>query len=60
MILEFGVLVVYILYIYMMTKTSTIAGVWTAELLYNIAIGLISFAYIRKANWSKKENLISR
>ena len=55
MILEFGVLVVYILYIYMMTKTSTIAGVWTAELLYNIAIGLISFAYIRKANWSKKK-----
>ena len=37
-----------------MSKTSTIAGVCTAEWVYNIAIGLISLVYIWKADWGKK------
>ena len=55
MALEFGVLVVYILYIYLMTKVSNIAGVWTAELVYNVIIGIVSFVYIKKANWTKRK-----
>lgn len=55
MILEFGVLILYIAFIYFMTKNSTIEGVWTAELLYNVLIGIISFIYLKKANWLKKK-----
>ena len=54
MALEFGVLIVYIIYVFLMSKTSTIAGVWTAEWVYNILIFLISLFYIWKANWGKK------
>ena len=54
MALEFGILILYIVYVFLMSKTSSIAGVWTAEWLYNICIGLISLFYIWKANWRKK------
>lgn len=54
MALEFGVLILYMFYIYLMTRTSTIAGVWTAEWVYNISIGLISLVYIWKADWGRK------
>ena len=54
MALEFGILILYIVYVFLMSKTSTIASVWTAEWLYNICIGLISLFYIWKANWMKK------
>ena len=54
MALEFGVLIAYLFYAYIMTKTSTIAGVWTVECFYNSAMGLIAFFYIWKANWRKK------
>ena len=55
MALEFGILIIYIVYVYLMSKTSTIAGVWTAEWVYNILIGLISLFYIWKADWRKKQ-----
>lgn len=55
MTLEFGVLVAYICYIFFMTKTASVAGVWTAEWLYNTSIGIISFLYLKRANWSKKK-----
>ncbi len=55
MALEFGILIIYIIYVFLMSKTSTIAGVWTAEWVYNILIGLISFVYIWKADWRKKK-----
>ena len=55
MILEFGVLVIYLVYIYIMTKKTTIEGVWTAELLYNVLMGVISYAYLKRANWLKKK-----
>lgn len=54
MLLEFGVLLLYIGYIYLMTHTSQIELVWTAELLYNGLMGVISFLYLKKANWQKK------
>ena len=54
MALEFGILIAYIVYVFLMTKTSTIAGVWTAEWVYNISIGLISLVYIWKADWGRK------
>ena len=54
MALEFGVLIAYMFYIFIMTRTSTIAGVWTAEWFYNIVMGLIAFFYIWKADWRKK------
>ena len=54
MALEFGILIVYIVYVFLMSKTSTIAGVWTAEWVYNILIGLISLIYIWKADWRRK------
>ena len=55
MALEFGVLIAYMFYIFLMTRTSTIAGVWTAEWFYNIVMGLIAFFYIWKADWRKKK-----
>ena len=54
MALEFGVLIAYMFYVFLMTKTSSIAGVWTAEWFYNIVMGVIAFFYIWKANWRKK------
>lgn len=54
MALEFGILIVYIIYVFLMAKHSSIASVWTAEWLYNISIGLISLVYIWKADWRKK------
>ena len=55
MALEFGVLVTYIVYGFLMTKTSVVAAVWTTEWFYNIVIGIISFIYIWKTNWRKKK-----
>lgn len=55
MILEFGVLVLYLGFIYFMTKNASIEGVWTAELLYNVMMGLVSYLYLKKANWLKKK-----
>ena len=54
MALEFGVLVIYLLYIWFMTTHSRIEGVWTAEFVYNILMGLIAWFYLKKANWLKK------
>lgn len=54
MALEFGVIITYLIYVYLMTRTSTIAGVWTSEWFYDISIGLISFLYIWKADWQKR------
>lgn len=54
MALEFGVLICYLIYVYLATRISTIAIVWTAEWFYNIVIGFISFFYIWKADWRKR------
>ena len=55
LLLEVGVLVAYVVYVYVLTNSSTIASVWTAEWFYNIVIGIISFFYIWKADWRRKK-----
>ena len=54
MLLEFGVLVLYVLYIYFTSKYLEIQWVWTAEWVYNVLMGLIAYGYIRRADWRKK------
>ena len=54
MALEFGVLIAYVVYVYLTSKTGSIAAVWTAEWFYNAVMGLIAFFYIWKADWRKK------
>ena len=54
MALEFGVLIAYVVYVFLMSKTGSIAAVWTAEWFYNAVMGLIAFFYIWKADWRKK------
>ncbi|MBO4281933.1 MAG: MATE family efflux transporter [Bacteroidales bacterium] len=53
--LEFGVLVTYILYVYVVSQHLPIQWVWMAEWVYNILIGAISYRYLRKAAWRKKK-----
>lgn len=55
MLMEAGVLCVYIAYIYLTSRNQTIQWVWTAEWLYNLCVGLISLIYLIKANWSRKK-----
>ena len=54
MALEFGVLIAYMAYVWLMTKTSPISHVWTAEWFYDLLMGAISFLYIWKADWRKR------
>lgn len=52
--LEFGILLLYIAYIWMMTQLTTkVEWVWTCEYLYGGLIGLVSVIYIKFANWEK-------
>jgi putative efflux protein, MATE family len=52
--LEFGILALYIVYIWMLTNITThVAWVWTCEYLYGGLIALVSIIYIRFANWKK-------
>lgn len=56
LLLEFCVLIVYIVYIYIMTRVFQveIQWVWTSEYLYAVLIGLISFVYLKKSKWQQK------
>ena len=52
--LEFGILVVYIAYIWVITGLTTkVEWVWTCEYIYAGLIGLVSVIYIKFANWKK-------
>ena len=52
--LEFGILLLYIAYIWMLTNITThVEWVWTCEYLYGGLIGLVSILYIKFANWKK-------
>jgi Na+-driven multidrug efflux pump len=55
MLLEFGVLVLYVLYIYFTSKYMEIQWVWTAEWMYNVLMGLIAYGYVRRADWRRKK-----
>lgn len=53
--LEIGIIIIYILYIWIMTNlTQNIYLVWITEIIYGALIGTISKLYIKYANWQKK------
>ena len=50
--LEFGILIIYIAYIWMITNVTThVEWVWTCELIYGGFIAISSILYIKNANW---------
>ncbi len=55
LVLEFGVLMLYVLYIYLTSQYLSIAWVWTAEWVYNVLMGIIAYVYLRKAKWQRKK-----
>lgn len=57
LILEFGVLVIYTVYIYCMTSVFRveIQWVWTAEFVYATFIGIISYIYLKRSKWQHKK-----
>lgn len=53
--LEFGILLIYIGFIWMMTHLTTkVEFVWTCEYVYGGLIALVSYLYVKYANWQKK------
>ena len=53
--LEFGILLIYIGFIWMMTHLTTkVELVWTCEYVYGGLIALVSYLYVKYANWQKK------
>ena len=54
--LEFGILVLYIIYIWIITNLTThVEWVWTCEYLYGGLIAIVSILYIKYANWQKRQ-----
>jgi len=54
--LEFGILLIYIAFIWLMTHlTDNVAWVWTCEYVYGGLIAIVSFLYVKFANWQKKQ-----
>ena len=52
--LEFGILILYIIYIWILTNITThVEWVWTCEYIYGGLIALVSILYIKFANWKK-------
>ena len=52
--LEFGILILYIIYIWTLTNITThVEWVWTCEYIYGGLIALVSILYIKFANWKK-------
>ncbi len=53
--LEAVILVVYVLFIVVMTNLTTeVAWVWTAEILYGVLLGILCSLYIKYAKWNQK------
>ena len=57
LVIEFVVLFFYLGYIYYtaIIHPTTVAVVWLSELVYWIPIGALSYLYLLKGNWRKKE-----
>ena len=52
--LEFGILLLYIAYIWMLTNITThVEWVWTCEYIYGGLLAIVSILYIKYANWHK-------
>ncbi|MBQ6612425.1 MAG: MATE family efflux transporter [Alistipes sp.] len=53
--LEAVILVVYVLFIVVMTNLTTeVAWVWTAEILYGVLLGILCSLYMKYAKWNQK------
>lgn len=53
--LETAVLVIYVLFIVLMTHCTTrVEFVWTAEILYGVLLGVLCFLYMKFVRWDKK------
>ncbi len=53
--LESVILVVYVLFIVVMTNLTTeVAWVWTAEILYGVLLGILCSLYMKYAKWNQK------
>ena len=57
MLLEFGALFVYMAYVgyVVVYRSADVALCWTAEHVYGIVLFLLSYRYLKKANWQKKK-----
>lgn len=55
--IEFLTLFLYVAYIYYtaMVNPTTVAVVWLSEFVYWLPIGIISYLYLLKGNWQKKQ-----
>lgn len=52
--LEFGILLLYIAYIWMLTNITThVEWAWTCEYIYGGLLAIVSILYIKYANWHK-------
>lgn len=53
--LEFCILLIYIAYVFIMTRfTTRVEFVWICEPLYGALLTIVCFLYIKFANWQKK------
>ena len=53
--LETAVLVIYVLFIVLMTHCTTrVEFVWTAEILYGVLLGILCSLYMKFVRWDKK------
>lgn len=53
--LEAVILVIYVVFIWMMTHlTTNVHWVWTAEIIYGALLGIFCFIYMKFAKWNKK------
>ena len=54
--LETSVLIIYLIFVAIMTKTSTdVQWVWTAEILYGSILAFICIIYMKFAKWNEKK-----
>lgn len=56
-LLETSVLIPYILYILLVTRVYAmpVEVIWCAEIVYSVLLGIVSYLYLKKANWRKKK-----
>ena len=53
--LELGILVLYIVYVWIITGITTqVHWVWTCEYLYGGILAIVSILYVKYANWQKR------
>ena len=53
--LELGILLLYIGYVWMITRLTThVEWVWTCEYIYGGILAVVSILYVRYANWQKR------